>query len=154
MHFFQVSIKLAQPFPAPGLRTRILQTRGFFWILGSFVPSLCVLQLGISVYICLLFLLSLSCRTGSATTGSTGSRTEQIVQERTAKIDSNRLKLALQISHRRWGKTTSKIVGAVPIPLWWGTSLLLLSLELSWRLRCFLWEVLEGTCPKGSFELC
>ena len=30
-HFFQVSIKLAQPFPAPELRTRILWTRGFFW---------------------------------------------------------------------------------------------------------------------------
>ena len=29
-HFFQVSIKLAQPFPAPELRTRILRTRGFF----------------------------------------------------------------------------------------------------------------------------
>ena len=29
--FFQVSIKLAQPFPAPELRTRILRTRGFFW---------------------------------------------------------------------------------------------------------------------------
>ena len=28
--FFQVSIKLAQPFPAPELRTRILWTRGFF----------------------------------------------------------------------------------------------------------------------------
>ena len=30
-HFFQVSIKLAQPFPAPELRTRTLRTRGFFW---------------------------------------------------------------------------------------------------------------------------
>ena len=30
-HFFQASIKLAQPFPAPELRTRILRTRGFFW---------------------------------------------------------------------------------------------------------------------------
>ena len=31
-HFFQVSIKSAQPFPAPELRTRILRTlRGFFW---------------------------------------------------------------------------------------------------------------------------
>ena len=29
-HFFQASIKLAQPFPAPELRTRILRTRGFF----------------------------------------------------------------------------------------------------------------------------
>ena len=29
-HFFQVSIKLAQPFPAPELRTRILRTRGLF----------------------------------------------------------------------------------------------------------------------------
>ena len=29
--FFQVSIKLAHPFPAPELRTRILRTRGFFW---------------------------------------------------------------------------------------------------------------------------
>ena len=28
--FFQVSVKLAQPFPAPELRTRILRTRGFF----------------------------------------------------------------------------------------------------------------------------
>ena len=28
--FFQVSIKLAHPFPAPELRTRILRTRGFF----------------------------------------------------------------------------------------------------------------------------
>ena len=28
-HFFQVSIKLAHPFPAPELRTRILRTRGF-----------------------------------------------------------------------------------------------------------------------------
>ena len=28
--FFQASIKLAQPFPAPELRTRILRTRGFF----------------------------------------------------------------------------------------------------------------------------
>ena len=32
MHFFQVSIKLAQPFPAPELRTRILRKRGFFSI--------------------------------------------------------------------------------------------------------------------------
>ena len=31
-HFFQVSIKLAQPFPAPELQTKILRTRGFFWI--------------------------------------------------------------------------------------------------------------------------
>ena len=30
--FFQVSIKLAQPFPGPELRTRILRTRGFFWL--------------------------------------------------------------------------------------------------------------------------
>ena len=30
--FFQVSIKLAQPFPAPELRTRILRTWAFFWI--------------------------------------------------------------------------------------------------------------------------
>ena len=30
-HFFQASIKLVQPFPAPELRTRILRTRGFFW---------------------------------------------------------------------------------------------------------------------------
>ena len=29
-HFFQASIKLAQPFPAPELRTRILRARGFF----------------------------------------------------------------------------------------------------------------------------
>ena len=29
-HFFQVSIRLAQPFPVPELRTRILRTRGFF----------------------------------------------------------------------------------------------------------------------------
>ena len=29
--FFQVSIKLAHPIPAPELRTRILRTRGFFW---------------------------------------------------------------------------------------------------------------------------
>ena len=29
--FFQASIKLAQPFPAPELRTRILRTRGFCW---------------------------------------------------------------------------------------------------------------------------
>ena len=29
-HFFQVSIKLAHPLPAPELRTRILWTRGFF----------------------------------------------------------------------------------------------------------------------------
>ena len=29
-HFFQVSIKLAHPFPAPELRTRILRTRGFY----------------------------------------------------------------------------------------------------------------------------
>ena len=28
--FFQASIKLAQPFPAPELRTKILRTRGFF----------------------------------------------------------------------------------------------------------------------------
>ena len=31
-HLFQVSIKFAQPFPAPELRTRILRTRGFFWM--------------------------------------------------------------------------------------------------------------------------
>ena len=31
-NIFQVSIKLAQPFPAPELRTRILRTRGFFWL--------------------------------------------------------------------------------------------------------------------------
>ena len=30
-----MSIKLAQPFPAPELRTKILQTRGFFWMLGG-----------------------------------------------------------------------------------------------------------------------
>ena len=29
--FFQASIKLAQPFPAPELRTKTLRTRGFFW---------------------------------------------------------------------------------------------------------------------------
>ena len=29
-HFFRVSIKLAQPFPAPELRTQILRTRGYF----------------------------------------------------------------------------------------------------------------------------
>ena len=29
-HFLQASIKLAQPFPAPELRTQILRTRGFF----------------------------------------------------------------------------------------------------------------------------
>ena len=28
-HFFRASIKLAQPFPAPESRTRILRTRGF-----------------------------------------------------------------------------------------------------------------------------
>ena len=28
--FFQVPIKLAQPFPAPELRTKVLRTRGFF----------------------------------------------------------------------------------------------------------------------------
>ena len=33
-HFFQVSIKLVRPFPAPELRTRILWTRGFFWLLS------------------------------------------------------------------------------------------------------------------------
>ena len=33
--FFQAPIKLAQPFLAPGLRTRILRTRGFFWVLGG-----------------------------------------------------------------------------------------------------------------------
>ena len=32
-HFFQVSIKLAHPFPAPELRTQILRTRGFFCFL-------------------------------------------------------------------------------------------------------------------------
>ena len=31
--FFQASIKLAQPFPAPELRTQILRTQGFFWFL-------------------------------------------------------------------------------------------------------------------------
>ena len=30
--FFQAPIKLAQPFPAPELRTRIFRTRGFFWV--------------------------------------------------------------------------------------------------------------------------
>ena len=30
-HFFQATIKLAQPFSAPELRTKILRTRGFFW---------------------------------------------------------------------------------------------------------------------------
>ena len=29
--FFQASIKLTHPFPAPELRTKILRTRGFFW---------------------------------------------------------------------------------------------------------------------------
>ena len=38
--FFQVSIKLAQPFPAPELRTKILRTRGFFWYLPEkFYPN-------------------------------------------------------------------------------------------------------------------
>ena len=31
-HFCQAPITLAQPFPAPELRTEILRTRGFFWI--------------------------------------------------------------------------------------------------------------------------
>ena len=39
-HFFQVSIKLAHPFPAPELRTRILRTRGFFWERGTWQPIL------------------------------------------------------------------------------------------------------------------
>ena len=34
--FFQASIKLTHPFPAPELRTRILRTRGFFWNLKGF----------------------------------------------------------------------------------------------------------------------
>ena len=34
--FFQTSIKLAQPFPAPELRTKILRTRGLFWIAVSY----------------------------------------------------------------------------------------------------------------------
>ena len=32
-YFFQASIKLTHPFPAPELRTKILWTRGFFWFL-------------------------------------------------------------------------------------------------------------------------
>ena len=38
--FFQVSIKLAHPFPAPELRTRILRTRGFFWKIVFFTSPL------------------------------------------------------------------------------------------------------------------
>ena len=38
-HFFQAPIKLAQPFPAPELRTRLLRTRGFFWVFMYFSPS-------------------------------------------------------------------------------------------------------------------
>ena len=40
-HFFQVSIKLAHPFPAPELRTRILRTRGFFWYFCSLINDNC-----------------------------------------------------------------------------------------------------------------
>ena len=43
-------------------------------IVGSSVPSLCAFWEGISVYICLLFLLLLSCATGSARIGSTSSQ--------------------------------------------------------------------------------
>ena len=32
MQKFEAPIKLVQPFPAPELRTRILRTRGFFWV--------------------------------------------------------------------------------------------------------------------------
>ena len=39
--FFQASIKLAHPFPAPELRTRILRTlKGFFWIFAVAVVFL------------------------------------------------------------------------------------------------------------------
>ena len=38
--FFQASIKLAQPFPAPELRTRILRTRRFFWTFQTFARLL------------------------------------------------------------------------------------------------------------------
>ena len=34
-HFFQASIKLTHPFPAPELRTKILWTRGFFYSSGT-----------------------------------------------------------------------------------------------------------------------
>ena len=43
--FFQAPIKLAQPFPAPELRTNILRTRGFFWVLlfsSTYVPQITV----------------------------------------------------------------------------------------------------------------
>ena len=42
--------------------------------LGNSCPLLCVLQWGISIFICILFLLPLSCAIGSATIGSTSSQ--------------------------------------------------------------------------------
>ena len=47
-HFFRVPIKLAHPFPAPELRTRILRTRGFFWVLSfqHFKANFCPPKIG------------------------------------------------------------------------------------------------------------
>ena len=57
--FFHVPIKLAQPFPAPELRTKILWTlKGFFWFVQKkfaliFWPLL-VLQKCVCVYVCVV----------------------------------------------------------------------------------------------------
>ena len=37
--FFRASIKLARPFPAPELRTKILRTRGFFWLFQNYLRA-------------------------------------------------------------------------------------------------------------------
>ena len=49
-HFFQASIKLAQPFPAPELRTKILRTRGFSEFFLCMRAQVCV---GVCVCVCI-----------------------------------------------------------------------------------------------------
>ena len=52
--FFQASIKLTPPFPAPELRTKILRTRGFFWLI-PWIENPVLLFLGVFVsLVCLL----------------------------------------------------------------------------------------------------
>ena len=63
-HFFQVSIKLAHPFPAPELRTRILRTRGFSWKISvKCVMSLLNLILGDVIFTIACTSLSRLCYT-------------------------------------------------------------------------------------------
>ena len=56
----------------PGTQFDKIMTRYEYWEVLS--PPSCVLQQGISVYVCILFLLSSSCAAGSETIGSTSSQ--------------------------------------------------------------------------------